>query len=98
MDELVLESCHSSWVFELDKMRFSRVVKGIEVSHRAVATDWRSYSHLEIDPIGEAFTVYLNAERTRLIRSWRHTEDCTQCGGHKTTELSIEDIRDAIHV
>jgi hypothetical protein len=27
-----------------------------------------------------------------MIRSWRHTGDCTQCGGHGTAEVSLEDI------
>jgi hypothetical protein len=44
----------------------------------------------------EAFTVLLNPERTRLIRSWRHTGDCPQCGGHGTAELSLEDIEAAL--
>lgn len=96
MQELVLESCHSIWVFELDRMHFSRVVKGIRVLHSPVSTHSRPYSFLEIDPMSAAFTVYLNPDRTRMIRSWRHTGECTQCGGHKTTELSIDDLHDAI--
>jgi hypothetical protein len=97
MKEMILESCHSTWVFEVYRKRFCRVLKGIEISYRAVSTDWRPYSHLEVDTQSEEFVVYLNEERTHLIRSWRHTGDCAQCGGHKTTELSMEDIHNAIH-
>ena len=97
MEEVVLESCHSTWVFEVDRMRFCRVLKGIEVSDRAVSTDWRSYSHLEVDAEGETFTVYLNVERTRMVRSWRHIGDCTQCSGNQTIELSMEELHHAIH-
>ena len=55
MKEMVLESCHSTWVFELYRKRFCRVLKGIEISHRAVSTGWRPYSHLEIVTESEEF-------------------------------------------
>ena len=63
MNELILESCHSTWVFEADRKRFCRVLKGIEVAERAVSTEWRAYSSLEIDLTSEEFTIYLNEER-----------------------------------
>ncbi|HWE68321.1 MAG TPA: hypothetical protein VG298_16895 [Acidimicrobiales bacterium] len=98
MEEIILESCHSTWVFNTHRMTFCRILKGIEVSHRPVSTEWRPYSYLEMDPEAETFSIYLNADRSRLIRSWRHTHDCAQCGGHETAELSLEDIRNALHV
>ncbi|MGD0748927.1 MAG: hypothetical protein ABSB68_14060 [Acidimicrobiales bacterium] len=98
MDTVILESCHSTWVFDSARMRFCRILKGIEFAKRSVSTEWRPYWDLEINPGDETFTVYLNATRTRVIRSWRHTKDCVQCGGHETTELSLEDIRHAVHV
>ena len=98
MDAVVLESCHSTWVFDPAGMRFCRILKGIEVAHRTVSTEWRPYWDLEFHPRDETFTVYLNVTRTRLIRSWRHTQHCLQCGGHETSELSLDDIRDAVHV
>ncbi len=90
---LVYESCHSTWVFDTDHMRFRRILKGIEVEDRAVVTGWRSYFGLEVDEHSEAFTVLLNPEGTRLLRSWRHTGDCEQCGGHATDEMSLDEIR-----
>ena len=42
------------------------------------------------------FTVYLDEERTRLIRSSRHTQGCLECGGYDTMELSLEDIQRAV--
>ncbi len=98
VDAVILESCHSTWVFDSTRMQFCRILKGIEVAHRSVSTDWRPYWDLEINPHEETFTVYLNVARTRLIQSWRHTHDCVQCGLHETTELSLEDIRHAVHV
>jgi hypothetical protein len=96
MDVIIVESCHSTWVFDPDRKQFCRILKGIEVAHRPVSTEWRAYWQLEMDPQTDAFCVYLNASRTRLIRLWRHTQDCVQCGVHDTTELSLEDIKIAV--
>ena len=74
-------------------MRFRRILKGIEVDQRVVATEWRPYFGLEVADDSEAFTVLLNPEGTRMIRSWRHTGNCAQCGGPATAELSLEEIQ-----
>ena len=29
MDVVILESCHSTWVFDLARMRFCRILRGI---------------------------------------------------------------------
>ena len=91
----VFESCNSTWVFDRRRMRFRRLLKGIEVDGGPVVTEWRPYFGLEVADNSEAFTVLLNREGTRLIRSWRHTGDCAQCGGPATAELSLEDIASA---
>jgi ligand-binding SRPBCC domain-containing protein len=88
----VFESCHSTWVFDTERRRFRRILKGLEVEHHPVGTQWRSYHHLDCTDDSEAFTVVLNAAGTRLIRSWRHTTDCTQCSGHVTSQLSRDEI------
>jgi hypothetical protein len=95
---VILESCHSTWIFDPSRMQFCRILKAIEVEDRAVPTEWRPYWGLEMDPESEAFTVHLNQSRSRMIRSWRHTEDCAQCGGHETAELSLEDIRRTVRL
>jgi hypothetical protein len=92
MNLITLESCHSTWIFDARQLRFCRILKGIEVGRRRVSTEWRPYWELDIDRHTEAFTVYLNEARTRLIRSSRHTPQCVQCGGYDTLELSLEDI------
>jgi hypothetical protein len=96
MSIIVVDSCHSTWIFEPRQLRFCRIVKGVEVGRRRVSTQWRPYRDLEIDERRGAFTVYLDEERTRLIRSWRHTEGCRACGGYDTMELSLKDIRRAV--
>ena len=98
MDVIIVESCHSTWVFDPDRKQFCRILKGIEVARRPVSTEWRPYWQLETDPLTEAFWVYLNASRTRLIRSWRHTGDCVRCGVGATTEPSLEAVKIAVQV
>ena len=96
VETIILESCHSTWVLDPARMRFRRILKHIEVGQQPVATDWRPYFQVHIDPHSERFTVSLNADGSRLIQSWRHTHDCAQCGGHVTAELSLNDVRSAV--
>ena len=93
MKPLVFESCHSTWLFDTERMRFRRILKGLESGPRHVVTDWRLYFGLEVDPQGEYFSVLLNADGSRLLRSWRHTSECTECGVNVTAELSLDDLR-----
>lgn len=92
-DFLVLDSCHSTWLFDVAEHRFRRVLKGLDVDPALAATDWRSYERLELSEGSEAFVVVLNATGTRRIRSWRHVDGCEQCDGERTVELSLEDLR-----
>ena len=90
---LVLDSCHSTWVFDVPARRFRRVLKGLDVDPALAATDWRPYERLELAEGSEAFVVVLNATGTHRIRSWRHVAGCEQCEGEQTVELSLEDLR-----
>lgn len=92
---LVLESCHSTWLFDTERMRFRRILKGLELDAHHASTAWRPYFGLELDPMSESFVVLLNPEGTRLLRSWRHVDHCPQCGGEATAELSIDELRSA---
>jgi hypothetical protein len=94
---LVLDSCHSTWLFDVTAKRFRRFLKGLDVDPMLAATDWRSYERLELPDETEAFVVVLNPAGTRRIRSWRHVEGCVQCEGETTAELSLEDIRRFAH-
>jgi hypothetical protein len=92
-DFLVLDSCHSTWLFDASGKRFRRILKGLDVDPALAATEWREYERLEFADESDAFVVVLNAAGTRRIRSWRHVDGCDQCEGERTTELSLEDIR-----
>ncbi len=88
----VLESCHSTWIFDTDHMRFRRILKGLNLQSGEASTAWRPYFGLHLDPGSESFVVLLNPEGSRLLRSWRHVEHCAQCGGEATAELSVGDV------
>ncbi len=90
---LVLDSCHSTWLFDVPAKRFRRILKGLDLDPALAATDWRSYERLELSDDSDAFVVVLNAAGTRRIRSWRHVDGCEQCEGERTAELSLDDIR-----
>ena len=92
MDIMALESCDSTWIFVVSRMRFCRIRKGIEPSQRRVSAEWHPYSYVEIEPLAETFSVYLTPDRSRVIRSWRHSDGCVQCGAGRTPEKSLEDI------
>ena len=97
IEPLTIESCHSAWVFDTERMRFRRVLKGTEVGGQPVATAWRPYFRLDAPAHSETFTVYLNVAGTRMIRSWRHAADCAQCGEHMTQQMSLDTLRTAIN-
>lgn len=96
-DFLVLDSCHSTWLFDMPAKRFRRILKGLDIDPAVAATDWRSYDRLELSDGSDAFVVLLNPAGTRRIRSWRHVDGCEQCEGEQTVELSLEEIRRLSH-
>jgi hypothetical protein len=89
---LALESCHSTWLFDQVDHRFCRVLKSSALQS-AVATDWRPYHHLVMHDASGAFVVFLDESGSRLLRTWRHVENCERCGGEVTTPLSLDELR-----
>ena len=88
----VIESCHSTWLFDSVDRRFCRVLRA-NTEPPTVATDWRPYDHLVVEDGTDAFIVFLDPSGARLLRSWRHGQHCEHCGGDHTAELSLEDLR-----
>lgn len=89
----ILESCHSVWIFEPARRRFRRVPKGTRLDMPSPAADWARYHRMEIEPSTGAFSVALNEDGTRVLRSWLHIEPCRHCAADHTSELSLEAIR-----
>jgi hypothetical protein len=92
---VVLESCTSTWIFDTQRRRFRRVLKGLRMAPRDAITAWRPYYALELDGESESFTVSLNPERTRRIQSWRHVATCLECGGGTQSALCPEELTSA---
>ena len=93
MDIVTIDSCHSRWVFDTERLRFRRVLKGPRLGLRTVMTEWRPYTELHLDEYSDSFVVVLNEAGTRMLRSWRHREGlCAQCGESGTQQLSLDDI------
>jgi len=82
-----IDSCHSVWLFDTERMRFRRLPRGSAVDTPALANDWEPYSDLEIDLNSGSFSVVLNEERTRILRSWRHVDPCPHCSADSTAEI-----------
>jgi hypothetical protein len=89
---VVIESCHSTWVIDPERRRFRRVLKGIDLDAHLVSTDWREYHSFEIDELTGRFVLRLNESGSRVIRSRRHTDRCTDCRGEMTSELSLDEV------
>lgn len=87
-----VESCHSTWLFDTDRMRFRRVPRGLPVDGLALERDWEPYFGLELAAESGAFAVVLNESGTRFLRSWRHTEPCGHCSPAPPADVDITDV------
>jgi hypothetical protein len=90
---LVIESCHSTWVFDEAHRRFRRVLKGLDLDAGHASTEWRSYHSFQLDELTGRFVIVLNDAGNRIIRSRRHDARCIDCGGNDTRELSLDELR-----
>jgi hypothetical protein len=90
-----LESCHSTWHFDEARHRFFRVLRD-NPNDPGVPTPWQEYYALMLETDSEAFTVWLNEDGTRRLRSWRHRDRCEACGTEATAELNLTAIADHV--
>ncbi|MGH8998280.1 MAG: hypothetical protein ACRDY7_02710 [Acidimicrobiia bacterium] len=89
----ILESCHSTWIFNPARMRFRRAPRGTRLDMPSPEVDWAPYFRLEVEPSSGAFAVSLNSDDTRVLRSWLHSEPCRHCAAaDETAELSLDAI------
>lgn len=84
LDVTVLETCHSTWVFDPAGKRFRRVPRGLPLGHGG---PWTPYHAFDLDESG-AFSVSLNSEGTRWLRSRVHLEPCDIC--HRGTDVTSD--------
>ena len=90
----IVESCQSIWLFNEADQLFTKMARG-SIRDSNVA-EWRAYDRLLFHPRSDAFIVFLDAANTRVLRSWRHREPCPHCGGEVTSEMSVDDLREAL--
>lgn len=90
----IVESCQSVWMFHEEDHQFCRVARG--TLRDANDLDWRTYDRLMLHPRSDAFVVFLDVANTRVLRSWRHREPCTRCGGEVTSEMSVQDLLEVL--
>ncbi len=100
---LSFESCHTSWCFDIVRLKFKRIPR--PQSHHTSATDfaaaqWEDYFDLILSSDSDEFTVVLNSSESKLLRSWRHSDNCVHCFGgataYETEEISLGQLRDLL--
>lgn len=72
---LELSTSHSWWIFDEVNSRYRRIPRDVNPSALALDSDWVKYSELEIDADHSAFTVFLNDEKTRIMRGYIEDEE-----------------------
>jgi hypothetical protein len=92
-DVLVIESCHSTWLFDTEGRRFRRVLKGLDLDVDEASTGWRPYYQLDLDSRSDSFMVIVDPTGARALRAWRHVAGCPHCAGDVTAELPLADLR-----
>lgn len=102
-DYLYFESCNTSWCFDATNLRFKRIPRPLIRS--ASATDfavakWEPYFELTLSSSSDEFAVVLNENGSKLLRSWRHSDNCSHCFGetasYSTEELSVSELHNLL--
>lgn len=75
----MVESCTTTWAFDTERARFTRLPRGLALS--SSSAEWRPYHSMHIDREAGTVEVALDAAGTRLLRSDIHTTSpCPDCG------------------
>ena len=65
-----LYTSNSWWIFDEVRMLYRRIPRDMNPDAFVLSTDWEPYSDLEIDTDKSAFTLFLNADKTRIMRGY----------------------------
>jgi hypothetical protein len=85
-----IDSAHSVWLFDTDRMRFRRLPKDADPDVPSLERDWQEYFALIEDATTGAFTVALNEDQTRLLRSFREPASTQD----RTAEITLTPAED----
>lgn len=78
-DLVVVESCTTTWAFDVGRSRFARMPRGVPLT--SISAEWRPYADLTLDLTAGTLEVALDEAGTKLFRSQIHTDDaCPTCG------------------
>ena len=65
-----LPTSNSWWIFDESHQRYRRIPRDMNPDAFVLDGDWDVYADLEIDTDNSAFTVFLNKEKTRIMRGY----------------------------
>jgi hypothetical protein len=72
---VTLPTSNSWWIFDDAHSRYRRIPRDMNPEAIVLDGDWEPYSELEIDPDESAFTVFLNEDKTRIMRGYIEAEE-----------------------
>ncbi len=72
---ITLPTSNSWWIFDDARMKYRRIPRDMNPSAFVLNEDWENYCDLEIDADNSAFTLFLNAEKTRIMRGYIDVEN-----------------------
>lgn len=67
---LKIPTSNSWWVFDDTHLRYRRIPRDMNPNAFVLDGDWEPYTDLEIDADNSAFTLFLNEEKTRIMRGY----------------------------
>ncbi len=67
---ITLPTSNSWWIFDDQHLRYRRIPRDMNPNAFVLDGDWATYADLEIDADRSAFTVFLNEEKTRIMRGY----------------------------
>ena len=77
---MIFESCHATWIFDTEAMRFRRMLKGVEADGHPVVTQWRPSTALNS----------MTTPSPSPFCSTRSTRSCSALGATRTTAHNAE--------
>jgi len=72
---ITLPTSNSWWIFDDQHLRYRRIPRDMNPDAFVLDADWENYADLEIDADHSAFTVFLNEEKTRIMRGYIDQQD-----------------------
>ena len=72
---ITLPTSNCWWIFDESRMVYRRIPRDMDPSAFVLVDDWETYSDLEIDADNSSFTLFLNSEKTRMMKGYIDSEE-----------------------